>query len=207
MRISTPRFRPGLTLALAFVLASSAMAADPVTLPLDRKTSFVKFVGESFLHDFHGEAKELSGSAELDPSATPPIQRASLQFPVTKLTTFHEGRDKKMFEWLKVETHRDSAFALEKVRLTAGDYQAADPQNPASFAVAGLFTFNGVKKPVSGTAKGWRDKNRLVVSGETTIDTLKFGLPQIREAFLTVGTNVRVTYQFSFLLPPEYAAK
>jgi polyisoprenoid-binding protein YceI len=190
-----------------FALASDLAAADAVKLPLDRKESFVKFVGESFLHDFHGEAKEFSGDAELDPNSTPPIQHASLHFAEAKLTTFHEGRDKKMFEWLKVEAHPDATFALERVQLTGGDFKAADAQHVALFAVAGSFNFNAIKQPISGTARGWRDKNRLIITGETTIDTLKFGLPQIREAFMTAGTNVRVSYQLTFVLPPEYAFK
>jgi polyisoprenoid-binding protein YceI len=196
-----------LFVGIALALPHAAMAADTSKLPLDRKGSFVKFVGESFLHNFHGEAKEFSGDAALDPSANPPVQRAALRFAETKLTTFHEGRDKKMFEWLNVNAHPDASFALEKVQLTAGDFKAADAQHPASFAVAGSFTFNGVKQPLSGAAKGWRDKNHLVILGEATVDTLKFALPQIREAFMTVGTNIKVTYQFSFVLPPEYAMK
>jgi polyisoprenoid-binding protein YceI len=192
---------------IAFTMVHTSVAADPSKLPLDRKESFVKFVGESFLHDFHGEAKEFSGDAELDPSASPPVQHAALRFSEAKLTTFLEGRDKKMFEWLKVDAHPNADFVLEKVQLTAGDFKAADARHPASFAVSGSFTFNGVTQPISGTAKGWREKNRLVILGETTIDTLKFALPQIREAFMTVGTNIKVSYQFSFVLPSEYALK
>lgn len=190
-----------------FALAADVVAADAIKLPLDPKQSSVKFVGESFLHDFHGEAKAFTGDAELDPDAAPPIQHASLHFAEAKLTTFHEGRDKKMFEWLKVDAHPDSTFALERVKLTDGDFKAADAQHAASFEVAGSFTFNSVKQPLSGTARGWRDHDRLIIAGETTIDTLKFGLPQIRESFMTVGTNVKVSYQLSFVLPPEYALK
>jgi hypothetical protein len=36
------------------------------------------------------------------------------------------------------------------------------------------------------------------------IDTLAFGLPQIREMLMTVGTNVKVTYRFAFVLPREF---
>jgi hypothetical protein len=47
----------------------------------------------------------------------------------------------------------------------------------------------------------------LIVTGETVVDTLKYGLPQIREAFMTVGTNVKTSYRFTFILPPEYVVK
>jgi len=199
--------RPLLSIVAGFVTAHAVVAADPIKLPLDRKGCFVKFLGKTFIHDFHGEAKEFSGNAELDPEAVPPIQHASLHFAEAKLTTFHEGRDKKMFAWLNPTAHPDAVFNLEKVQLTSGDFKAADAQHPASFRVAGSFTFNGVKKALTGTARGWRDKNRVVVQGDTTIDTLQFKLPQIRELVLTVETNVTVSYQFAFELPPEYSSK
>lgn len=187
----------------ATILAGSLLRA--AELPLDAKQSSVKFLGESFLHNFHGEAREMSGSADLDPQQEPPIQQATLRFATTRLTTFHEGRDKKMYEWLKVDAHPDAVFKLEKVKLVSGDDKTASSEHPAQFAVSGAFTFNGVKKPLSGTASGWREKDHLIVSGETVIDTLKYGLPQIREAFMTVGTNVHVTYRLVFVLPREYA--
>ena len=50
------------------------------------------------------------------------------------------------------------------------------------------------------------EKNdRVIVAGETTVDTMKHGLPQIREMVLTVGKNVKTTFRFSFVLPRDYA--
>jgi len=199
--------RSVLSIVAGIATAHAVWAADPIKLPLDRKGSFVKFVGKAFVHNFQGEAREFSGFAELDLRAVPPIQHASLHFAEAKLTTFHEGRDKKMFAWLNPTAHPDAVFSLEKVQLTSGDFKAADAQHPASFRIAGSFTFNGVKKALAGTARGWRDKNRVVVQGDATIDTLQFKLPQIRELVLTVETNVTVSYQFAFELPPEYSSK
>lgn len=193
--------------ACCFVAWSASHAADPIQLPLDTKASSVTFVGESFLHDFHGEAKEFSGNVALDPEASPPIQHASLSFATTQLTTFQSTRDKKMLAWLNVDVHPVASLQLDKVKAITGGYATADANHPASFEVIGAFSLNGRKQPLASTASGWRDKDRLIVSGETTIDTLKYGLPQIREAFMTVGTNVKVTYKLSFALPPEYAMK
>jgi len=36
---------------------------------------------------------------------------------------------------------------------------------------------------------------------------MKHGLPQIREAFMTVATDVKITYRFSFILPPAFTVK
>jgi polyisoprenoid-binding protein YceI len=208
MHISPARFcRFLLAVAVAILLLESASLFAAQTIPLDPKASSLTFVGDAFMHSFHGEARDFTGSATLDTSATPPVQKATLHFKTAALTTFHEGRDKKMWEWLKINAHPDATFALESVKLVEGDVQKADSAHPAKFVVNGALTLNGVKQSISGNALGWRAKDRLIVSGETVVDTLKYGLPQIREAFLTVGTNVKTTYRFAFVLPPEFAAR
>jgi polyisoprenoid-binding protein YceI len=197
-----------LTIVCGFLLQSSAsLFAASQTLPLDPKASSLTFVGDALLHSFHGEARNFTGNAVLDTDATPPVQKATLRFKTAALTTFHNGRDKKMWEWLKVDTHPDATFALENVKLVEGDGQKADAGHPAKFQVSGTLTLNGVKQPITGNALGWREKDRLIVSGDTVVDTLKYGLPQVREALLTVGTNVKTSYRFAFILPPEFALK
>lgn len=184
-------------------IAAWGHLARAESLALDPKASSLTFVGESFLHSFHGEASELSGSADVDATAVPPVQKASLDFKTTKLTTFNAERDKKMKDWLHVDIHPDATFMLERVKPISGDYKTADASHPAAFSVKGTLALNGVKQPLSGTALGWREKNRLVVSGSAVVNTLEFGLPQIRMAVITVGTNIQTSYRFSFILPPD----
>ena len=183
---------------LAVLIATASVRAE--SLPLDAKASSLTFVGSAFLHDFRGEAKEMTGSAELDESATPPIQRAALQFRVAALTTFRDDRDKKMREWLKVELHPVATFRLESVRVVSGNYRDARAANPASFEVRGSLSLNGVTRPISGQARGWREGGRVVVAGDAVVNTPDFGLPQIREMLMTVGPNVKTSYRFVFLL-------
>jgi polyisoprenoid-binding protein YceI len=187
--------------ALLAMMLGATLTARGQELPLDPGKSSVTFLGEAFLHNFRGEAKDISGHASLDPNANPPIQRATLRFRIAALTTFHEGRDQKMRAWLQVATVPDATFRLESVRLVSGDNQQASAERPARFRVEGSFTFHGVTKRISGNAEGWRANGRVYVSGEIVIDTLSFGLPQIREMLMTVGTNVKVTYRFAFVLP------
>ena len=205
--ISFPAKLPFLLLFPCFHLFQGAFGRADEAIDLDPNGSSVKFVGDSFLHSFHGEAKDISGSAELDANAVPPVQKATLHFKTAALTTFHKERDQKMFAWLQIAVHPDALFSLQTVKLVEGDYQNANALHPAKFEVRGGFTLNGVRKPIIGSALGWREKDRLIVSGDTTVDTLRYGLPQIREAFMTVGTEVKVSYRFSFILPREYAAK
>ena len=182
-------------------------AASGETLPLDPKGSSLTFVGEAFLHNFHGEAKEFTGFAEFERDAAPPIQKATLHFKTAALTTFSTQRDQNMRDWLNIKVHPDATFQLDSVKVLAGDYKAASPSEPVKFEVHGTLTLNGVKQPLSGSAQGWREKDRVIVAGETSVDTSRHGLPQIRQALLTVGRNVKTAYRFSFVLPPDYSAK
>ena len=206
MRLRLPAMispRLGATALLLTCLAG--LAAHGETLPLDPKGSSLTFTGEAFLHNFRGEAKQFEGNAVLEPEAVPPIQRATLHFKMAALTTFHEQRDQNMRTWLNIKTHPEATFQLERVKVLTGDYKAASPAQPAKFAVFGTLTLNGVKQLLSGTAQGWRENDRVIVAGETTVDTMKHGLPQIREMVLTVGRNVKTAFRFSFVLPSDYA--
>jgi len=199
------KFIPAIAFGALLIGTRVAGAADADTLAVDPKASSLKFFCESFLHNFHGEAREISGNASVSAAMEPPIQNATLHFKLGTMTTFIKDRDAKMYEWLNVNANPEALFQLQSVKLIGGDSKAADPQHPAEFHVAGLLTLNGVAQPLEGVAKGWRDKGRLVVEGEAVVDTLKFGLPQIRMAVLTVGTKVKTSYTFSFVLPPVYA--
>jgi polyisoprenoid-binding protein YceI len=195
--------RLGATALLLTCLAGSAAHGE--TLPLDPKGSSLTFTGEALLHNFRGEAKEFEGNAVLEREAVPPIQRATLHFKTAALTTFHEPRDQNMRTWLNIKVNPEATFQLESVKVLTGDYKTASPAQPAKFAVFGTLTLNAVKQPLSGTAQGWRENDRVIVAGETTVDTMKHGLPQIREMVLTVGKNVKTAFRFSFVLPSDYA--
>jgi len=192
-------------LIVLFILGNVAKAGE--LFPIDSQDSFVKFYCESLLHNFQGEAKAITGNVELELNATPPIQKASLEFKTAALTTFNASRDTKMKEWLNINMHPNATFSLDAVKLVAGDYRTADKEHPAQFSVSGILALNGQKQPINGTALGWREKNRLVVTGDANIDTLKYGLPQIRLAFITVGTNVNTSYRLSFVLPTKYSLR
>jgi polyisoprenoid-binding protein YceI len=196
-----------LPLLLSALLIECAVCRADQAIELDPNGSSVKFTGNSFLHSFHGEAKDISGGAELDKTAVPPVQKATLRFKTAALTTFHKERDQKMFAWLQIAAHPDAVFSLQRVTLAEGDYENANAQHPAKFEVRGGFTLNGATKPMAGSALGWREKDRLIVSGEMTVDTLRYGLPQIRQAIMTVGTEIKVSYRFSFILPEGYSIK
>ncbi len=178
-------------------------AAPALTVPLDVKNSSLTFTGQATLHNFDGEAKVFTGKAEFEKYSVPPIRKAILRFKTAALTTFHRERDQKMREWLNVKVHPEATFHLHSVKLLSGNFKAASSAHPAKFAVSGNLTLNGVTRPLAGTALAWQEGNRVIVTGQTTVNTLKYGLPQIKQALvMTVGTNVKISYRFSLVIPP-----
>lgn len=197
-------FRP--LLLIAALLRAGISYADQA-LPLDPADSSFHFTGDSFLHSFHGEAKAITGIAVVNLSSNPPVQTAQLAFQTAELTTFNGERDDKMKQWMQVDIHPEIDFALEKVTLISGDCRTATSLQPAHFGVTGTLTLNAVKQRITGEALGWREKDRLVVTGDIPLNTLDFGLPQIRLVVITVAPVVKTAYRFSFKLPPELALK
>jgi polyisoprenoid-binding protein YceI len=104
--------RPRFAAAAAVLAYLAGVAAHGETLPLDPKGSSLTFIGESLLHNFHGEAREFSGNAEFERDAVPPIQKAILHFKTAALTTFSQQRDQNMRDWLNIKVHPDATFHL-----------------------------------------------------------------------------------------------
>ena len=128
-----------LSIALVLSVSGYLHATD---LPLDVKQSSLKFMGYAFMHDFNGEAKEFSGSAQADPQRPEIVVSAKIEIQAAKMTTFESARDRNMFEWLQVDVNPGISFQLKSVKLDKGDPATASKDHPAQFAVVGDFTLN-----------------------------------------------------------------
>jgi polyisoprenoid-binding protein YceI len=187
-------------LALALALGTGTVAAQEV--PLDLKASFLKFEGHAFLHDFEGQAQSFVGSAQIDLNRPQVVTRARIVIAVAGMTTFQQTRDRNMKTWLQATTQPEIVFTLDQVKLFAGEPRLAREAMPARFRVQGELEMNHQQHPLTGMADGWRSGALLIVSGQTTLNTEDYGLPQIRQLFLTVDPRVDVTYRLAFDLPP-----
>jgi len=188
--------------ALTFVFLAAG-AASALDVPLDQKQSSLKFTGHAFLHDFNGEAPQFSGSAQLDAGQSAIVLGARIDIQAARMTTFESARDRTMLGWLHVDTNPEMRFQLTKVKPVKGDPAGATRNHPSVFLVAGDFTLNKTTKPLETQAQGWREGGWLVVTGTTKINTADYGLPEIRQFFMTVEKQVDVAFRLVFDLPPE----
>ena len=187
-------------LALALVPFLSARGA---LAPLDEKASSITFTGHATLHDFHGEVRDFHGQAMLTRGAPFLVTTAEIDFATAGLTTFQSARDRNMAEWLKAASNPTIVYRLEKITCRKGDPAHASPAQPAEFVVRGTLTLNQMTRPVLAVVQGWRDRNELVVTGTANLNTLTYGLPIIKQFFLTVDEHVDVAFRLVFDLPPS----
>jgi polyisoprenoid-binding protein YceI len=189
-----------LSLVLTLLLSGFLSAAE---VPLDVKQSFLKFTGHAFMHDFNGEAKEFSGSAQIDSQKPESVLSARIDIQAAKMTTFESTRDRNMLDWLHVDVNPGISFHLTKVKLVAGNPTRATKDHPSQFVVGGGFTLNKTTRTLETQALGWREGKWLVVTGTTKINTADHGLPEIRQFFMTVDKQVDIAFRLVFDLPPE----
>jgi len=188
--------------SLALILLFSGFVRA-VEVPLDVKQSVLKFTGHAFLHDFSGEAKEFSGSAQIDPQKPEIVTSAKIDIQAAKMTTFESARDHNMYDWLHVDANPGISFQLTRLISMKGNPADATKDRPSQFVVAGNFTLNKTTKPLQTQAVGWREGKWLLVTGSAQIDTADHGLPIIKQFFMTVDKDVDIAFHLVFELPPE----
>jgi polyisoprenoid-binding protein YceI len=185
-----------LLLALAFSVPDRAADA-----PLDSKLTSIKFTGHAFLHSFEGQAQDFEGGAQIDPANPNYVTDAVIDLAAARLTTFQTTRDRNMKKWLDAPANPRIEYRLEKIECVSGIPVEATRAHPATFTVQGDFTLNRTTRPVTAAVTGWREKGLLIVTGTTTLDTTDYGLPIIRQMFMTVDKDVQVSFRLVFDLP------
>ncbi len=156
------------------------------------------------MHDFDGEAKDFSGIAQANQQRPEIIVSAAIEIQAAKMTTFESARDRNMLEWLHVDLNPGISFHLKSVKLVKGDPATATKDHPAQFTVAGDLNLNKVTKPLETSVLGWREVNRLIVTGTSKVNTADHGLPIIKQLFMTVDKEVDIAFHLVFDLPPEW---
>lgn len=184
---------------LLFAASSLLFGAD---LTLDSASSAVTLEIRSTFHNFEGKAAGETGSLQLTPS--PLAATGALEFPVCKVTTDSIQRDARMDEWLDIDHYPTIIYHLQSIRLLEGNAEKATQENPARFETTGTLTLHGKTQPMKVAVQGWRDGKHLVICGSATIHTSDYQLPKITTLFLTVNEDVKVHFEFRYILPDNY---
>jgi len=177
-----PARLPILVIALSGFIPSFLPARD---LVLDEQRSFINFTVDALAHEVAGHV--ISFEAEMDfPHNTAFPESVQIRFKVTQLTTDHDERDTQMLNWLEAEKFPDAVFKL--------DFWEGSGSTRIAY---GSLTLHGVTRsvdiPVTLSTLG----PRIILTGETAINTRDFRLPKVRRAMVV---SVSPTVEISFTL-------
>ena len=125
----------------AYAVESYAAFAEYVLKP---ESSRIEIFFESTLHDVQGQATGLSGKVEFDPATGSVQTMPAVVIEVKSLTTFHQSRDRAMYEMFQIETFPEIRWEAEKMECPP-----VHEQGPVVCRAAGPLTIRDVIRTVS----------------------------------------------------------
>lgn len=148
--------------------------------------STVELEGRSSVHPLHGQAKQLSGTIEVElgadgkPDLTKPY-KAELSLPAKAISWGGSMYDKETYRRLDVNKYPQITASVQEA-AASGD----------SYGVKVNVTLRGQSRVIDGEAKVDADGTRLVVEGERVLDIRDFGMDPPKVLMLKVDPQVKV---------------
>lgn len=158
---------------------------------LNNDTSFLEVHGTSSLHDWHVDAEQQVGAAEI--SATENLQIADLSFSVVSesLKSGKSGMDKNTYKALKTDDFKTIDFKLTEVKNVE---KLTD--NSFKVSAMGNITITGVKKSIPIDFNVKLKGDQLLVDGEKPLKMTDFGIKPPKALFGTIKTGDEINVVF-----------
>ena len=163
------------------------------------RSSDIKVVGTSNLHDWKMKAQSTSVSAKFDlkpgTNQLADISALSFSMPVKGLKSDENLMDTRAYSTLKADKHEKIVFNMSSAVIT--------PQANNQYLVkaTGNLTISGVTKPVTLVANGVVNADKTItITGAQKIKMSEFGVkpPTFMLGALKVGDQVTVEYNLKF---------
>jgi len=171
-------------------LLSVAVCAAPLPAtaaePAVRGAATSRFTASSTLHDFSGSAPATNFTVEPASNGT---WTATVEVPVSTLTTENSLRDRKMREMFHAEEHP----------LSRADFANIVPDEVrTSGRLPFRLTIAGVTRDVVATVTNWRaTATQVDFAAELDLSLSAFGLEAPRTFVIVVADSVHVTTEIS----------
>lgn len=135
-------------------------------------------------HDFETIVRNFTTDIEINPE-TLEIKLAKCRFDFKSLDSNKASRDKKMCNWMEIETYPTAEFSLTSVQAKDADgIQIAK----------GNLTMHGVTHPIDIRLKTSREGDQITLDGSTQIDYMNWDLPKIRLFIFTVDPELKPSF-------------
>jgi polyisoprenoid-binding protein YceI len=163
------------------------------------RSSDIKVLGTSNLHDWKMKAQSTSLSAKFDlkPGTNQLTELSALSFtmPVKGLKSDESLMDSRAYSTLKADKYEKIAFNMSSAVVTPG------ANNQYVVKATGNLTISGVTKPVTLVANGVVNPDKTItITGAQKIKMSEFGVkpPTFMLGALKVGDVVTVEYNLKF---------
>jgi polyisoprenoid-binding protein YceI len=163
------------------------------------RSSDIKVLGTSNLHDWKMKAQNTSVNAKFDlkpgTNQLSDISALSFTMPVKGLKSDENLMDTRAYSTLKADKHGQIAFNMSSAVITPG------ANNQYVVKASGNLTISGVTKPVTLVANGVVNPDKTItITGAQKIKMSEFGVkpPTFMLGALKVGDVVTVEYNLKF---------
>ncbi|MFD1094260.1 YceI family protein [Salegentibacter chungangensis] len=177
---------------LMMVLTAQVSLAQ--TYKVNNSASDLKVEGTSNVHDWELDAEKMSGSltAELNEGQLTEISKLDFTVVAESLNSGKGGMDKNTYKALKTNNYDKIIYTLAKVNNL--DCTSA---SQCKINTSGYLTIAGTKKPVDITFNAKVNGDKIVLSGNKTLDMTDFNVEPPTAMFGAITTGKEVTIKFN----------
>lgn len=202
--------RAALAAVLLTPMAAWAEGADATQVAVQEVVHWkaqgrVGLEGDSTLHKFSAEAKNVGAVLKMKPGVGGPALEAiragalkgqQLAIPVARLASGDKKLDKNMHETLKASEHRNILFKVQSYEATGSETLA--------LKLRGALTIAGVTRQVEIDATAKPDGKGLVLTGEKDLKMTDFGIkpPVMMLGTIRTSNDVKVKFELKLSAAP-----
>lgn len=196
-----------IALALTLFLVAPMMGKTPDEVQFHiLPQSDLTLLGNSTLHKFSLDAKEMNGSLVIDTQdylqnpleAVTEDPSGQVKIPVQKLSSGEKGLDKNMEKAMEAKKYPDITFHLTNVTLADS---AVSDTGWTAFRTTGDLTIHGTTKSITMTVQGKQiNEKQLRFKGKKPVKMSDFGVKPPVLMFGAIKTDDTIVVDFNILV-------
>lgn len=181
----------------AFLLVVAGYTTQAQTYRLDQKASTFKIDGTSNIHDWTIEAEDYSGfvKTEFKNGQLAKIENLELIVRAESLKSGKGGMDKNTYKALKTDKY-------PKITFTFQDVERIDciSKDKCVVVIKGYLDLAGTRKLISVNTNASLVGNRIILSGEKSLDMTTFNIdpPTALLGTIKTGDTVKIIFETTF---------
>lgn len=165
------------------LLGPVAAPAQLVTTRVDARTSEISYAGSSFVHDWEGTSRRVTGTLAVD-MARPEASRIEISAPVESFDSGNENRDSNMLDAVEAERYPNVSFVSSQITAGQG----------GTWTVRGTLSFHGRTKQIEIPVRVSGQNGVFEGSGTFPISLTEFKVKRPKLLLKPIADEIQVTF-------------